>query len=77
MDRWVLKLQQYNIKFQHVAGKDNVVADTISWLKTANLYEKLKDREVSKTPETVDDIMENLILEIHHTGHFLLIFQLI
>ena len=23
MDRWALQLQQYNIKFQHVAGKDN------------------------------------------------------
>ena len=65
MDRWALKLQQYNIKFQHAAGKDNVVADAISHLKIANLYEEPKDREVSKTPETVDDVLENLILEIH------------
>ena len=65
MDRWALKLQQYNIKFQHVAGKENIVPDTISHLKTANLYEEPKDQEVSKTPETIDDIMENLILEIH------------
>ena len=65
MDRWAPRLQQYNIKFQHVAGKENIVADTISHLKTANLYEELKDPEVSKTPETIDDIMENLILEIH------------
>ena len=43
MDRWALKLQQYNIKFQHVAGKDNVVADAISHLKTANLYNEPKD----------------------------------
>ena len=43
MDRWALLLQQYNIKFQHVAGKDNVVADAISHLKTANLYEEPKD----------------------------------
>ena len=33
MDRWALKLQQYNIKFQHVAGKDKVIADAISHLK--------------------------------------------
>ena len=65
MDRWALKLQPYNINFQHAAGKDNVVADAISHLKTAILYEEPKDREVSKTPETIDDIMENLILEIH------------
>ena len=64
MDRWELKLQQYNIKFQHVAGKENVVADAISHLKIAYLYEELKDQEMSKAPETIDDIMENLILEI-------------
>ena len=48
MGRWALKLKQYNIKFQHVAGKDNIVADATSLLKTANLYEKPKEREVSK-----------------------------
>ena len=64
MDRWAPELQQYNIKFQHVADK-NTIADAISCLKTANLYEELKDQEVSKTPETIEDIMENLILEIH------------
>ena len=40
VDRWALELQQYNIKFQHVAGKDIVVADAISDLKTASLYKK-------------------------------------
>ena len=35
MDRWAHELQQYNIKFQHVASRDNT-ADTISHLKTAN-----------------------------------------
>ena len=65
MDRWALKLQQCNIKFQHVAGKENIVADATSHFKTAHLYEEQKDREMSKTPESIDDIMENLILEIH------------
>ena len=65
IDRWALELQQYNIKFQHVAGKENVIADTISHLKTANLYEELKDHEMSKTPESIDNVIENLIFEIH------------
>ena len=43
MDRWACKLQQYNIKCKHVAGKENVVADAISCLKAANPYEELKD----------------------------------
>ena len=37
----------------------------ISHLKSANLYEELRDQKVSKTPESVDDIMEILIFEIH------------
>ena len=65
IDRWALELQQCNIKLQHVAGKDNIVADIISHFKTANLYEEPKDWELSKTPEITDDIMENLIIEIH------------
>ena len=42
-----------------------VVADAISCLKTAILYEEPKYWEVSKTPEAIDDVMKNLILEIH------------
>ena len=48
MGRWTLKLQQYNIKLHHVASKDNIVADAILHLETANLYEDLKDWQVSK-----------------------------
>ena len=34
-------------------------------LKNSKLYEELKDQEVSKTQESIDDIMKNLIFEIH------------
>ena len=65
MDRLALKLKQYNVKFKHVAGKESIVADTISHLKAVNLYEEPEDHEVSRTPESIDDIIKNLILEIH------------
>ena len=53
-------------------GKDNVVEDAIPHLKMANLYEEPIDREVSKTPETIDDVMEYLILEIlPHSSSFI------
>ena len=42
-----------------------MVADAISCLKAVNLYEEPEDHKVSKTPESIDDIMENLILEVH------------
>ena len=65
MDRLALKLKQYHVKLEHIANKKNVIADTISCLKAANLYEEPEDCKVSKTPESIDDIMENLILEVH------------
>ena len=66
MDRWTLELRQYNVKFEHIADKKNVVTDVISCLKAANMYEEPEDCKVSKIPESVDAIMENLMLEIHH-----------
>ena len=62
MGRWALALQQYNIKFQHVAGKDNVVADAISHLKQLT---HMRSWVIDRCPiplETVDNVMENLIL---------------
>ena len=40
LDCWALELQQYNIQFEHISGKKNVVADTIYWLKTLGLYQQ-------------------------------------
>ena len=34
LDRWALELQQFDTKFQHIQGKQNVVADAISRLRT-------------------------------------------
>ena len=65
MDILALQLQQYNVKFEHIAGKKNAVSNAISWLKAVNLYEEPEDHKVSKTPASIDDIMENLILEVH------------
>ena len=32
------KLEQFNIKFEHIQGKKNVIADVISRLRTIRLY---------------------------------------
>ena len=41
--RWRLRLQEYNFEVQHVPGKDNVVADGLSWclLLTRNRVEDI------------------------------------
>ena len=62
LDRWALELQQFDIKFQHSQGKQNVVANTISRLRTLDLY---KDNDNEDEPSTVDDIVKNVIEEIN------------
>ena len=65
LDRWALELQQFNIKFQHIQGRKNVVADAISWLRTLGMYQ---DNSNEKEPPTVDDVVENIIEEVHSTN---------
>ena len=33
LNRWTLELNEYNIVFKHIAGKENIVTDAISKLK--------------------------------------------
>ena len=37
LDHWALELQQFNMKFDHIQGKKNVVADMISRLRMYGL----------------------------------------
>ena len=62
LDRWALELQQCNIKYQCIKGKWNVVADTISRLRTLALY---KDNDNEDEPSIIDDIVENIIEEVN------------
>ena len=39
LDRWAMLLQEYNITFINIRGKDNILADAISRLCTINIYE--------------------------------------
>ena len=53
LDRWALELQQFNIKFQHIQGKKNVVAGAISWLRTLGLYQDIDNENILLTTENV------------------------
>ena len=66
LDRWALELQQFNIKFNHIEGKRNVVADMISRLKTLNLYEKNQELDSIPSVATVEDTLENIIEEVQN-----------
>ena len=46
LDRWAMLLQEYDITFVHIRGKDNILADGISRLHTINVYEEaIEDKQ--------------------------------
>ena len=39
LDRWAMLLQEYDITFVHIRGKDNILANAVSMLCTINVYD--------------------------------------
>ena len=64
LDRWALELQQFDIKFKHIQGKRNIVANAVSHLKTLGLYQ---DNDNDDVPITTKDVIKNIIEEVHST----------
>ena len=70
LDRWVMLLQEYDITFVHIKGKDNILADVISRLHTLDIYEKTIETQHSptiKTPRTQQEGTIYLIQNIEST----------
>ena len=52
LDREAMLLQEYNITFVHIKGKDNIFADAISRLCTLDIYERTVETQHSPTTKT-------------------------
>ena len=63
LDHWALELQQFHMTFEHIQGKNNMVADALYRLRTYGLYQDNKNEEVQLS---LEDAVENFIEEIHH-----------
>ena len=50
LDRWAMLLQEYDITFIHIKGKDNILADAISRLHTVNIYEDSTEDKLQCSP---------------------------
>ena len=54
-----MELADYNITFVHIQGKNNVLADSISRLKTLNISEEpLENPQTSVVSNTQENVME-------------------
>ena len=69
LDHWALELQQFNVKFEHILGKKNVVADVISRLRSYGLYQDNNNEDIQLS---LEDAVENIIEEIHLFGLYTL-----
>ena len=63
LDHWALELQQFNVKFEHIQVKKDMVADVISRLRIYRLYQYNNSKEVQLS---LEDAVENITEEIHH-----------
>ena len=63
LDQCSLELQQFNMRFECIQGKKNMVADMISRLRMYGLYQDNNNEEVQLS---LEDAVENIIEEIHN-----------
>ena len=61
LDRWVMLLQEYDITFVHIKGKDNILTDAISRLHTIDIYETADDTHTSHIANTQPNEMTEQI----------------
>ena len=54
LDRWAMLLQEYDITFVHIRGKDNILADAISRLCTINVYNDAVENKQHHSLDTQD-----------------------
>ena len=54
LDRWAMLLQEYDITFLHIRGKDNILADAISRLCTINVYDNAVENKQHHSLGTQD-----------------------
>ena len=59
----MLELQQFNVKFEHIQGKKNMVIGVIARLNTFGLYQENDNKEIQLS---LEDAVKNIIEEIHH-----------
>ena len=66
LDICAMLLQEYDITFVHIKGKDNILANAISRLCTLDIYEKAIETKHSPVVKTTTTLQENTVEHIQH-----------
>ena len=61
-------LQEYDITFGHIRGKDNILTDAISRLHTIDIYEKAIETQDSHVTKTATPQLDETVEQIQHTN---------
>ena len=68
LDRWAMLLQEYDITFAHIKGKDNILADAISRLCTIDIYEKTIETQHLHAVKTTTPQLDETVEQIKHAN---------
>ena len=68
LDRWVMLLQEYDITFVHIKGKNNILANAISRLSTIDIYEKATETPHSYAVKTANPQLDDTVEQIQHVN---------
>ena len=63
LDRWAMLLQEYDIRFVHIRGKDNILADAISRLCTINIYEDPTEVKLQHPPIPLSKVKSSKVTD--------------
>ena len=59
-------LQEYDITFAHIKGKDNILTDAISRLHTIDIYKRAIETQHSQTVKTTTTQLDEMVKQIQH-----------
>ena len=66
LDRWAMLLQEYDITFVHIRGKDNILTDAISRLCTIDIYEEAIETQHLPIMQTTTTQVDEKVEQIQH-----------
>ena len=68
LDRWVMLLQEYDITFVNIKGKDNILTDAISRLCTIDIYKKAIETQHSHAVKTATTQLDKTVEQTQHVN---------